>query len=150
VLTPASAERAQADDGLEPVLAGRNILVVDDDPDACELVREVLMRAGAEAVVAKSADETLLAFNRSRPDAVLSDIGMPYFDGYQLIAKIRSLPFVEGGGVPAIALTALGGQGVSANILGAGFQAHIPKPVEPQLLIRLISELLPPDAKPDW
>jgi hypothetical protein len=152
VLTPdaSSADGAQSDDGAEPLLAGRKILVVDDDPDACELVREVLMRAGAQAIVAKSADEALMAFRRSRPDAILSDIGMPYFDGYQLIAKIRSFPVADGGGVPAIALTALGGEGVGTNILGAGFQAHIPKPVEPQLLIRLINELLPPEAKREW
>ncbi|HZY60679.1 MAG TPA: hypothetical protein VFE56_13015, partial [Candidatus Binataceae bacterium] len=64
--------------------------------------------------------------------------------------KIRSFPVADGGGVPAIALTALGGEGVGTNILGAGFQAHIPKPVEPQLLIRLINELLPPEAKREW
>jgi CheY-like chemotaxis protein len=152
VLTPdaSSADGAQSDDGAEPLLAGRKILVVDDDPDACELVREVLLRAGAQAVVAKSADEALMAFRRSTPDAILSDIGMPYFDGYQLIAKIRSFSVADGGGVPAIALTALGGEGVATNILGAGFQAHIPKPVEPHLLIRLINELLPPEAKREW
>src|SRR5262249_57963807 len=88
-------------------LKGARIVVVDDDPTAVELIREVLVQAGAEVIECRSADEALQAVVRSRPNAIVSDIEMPGQDGYSLLRKVRGLRPEPGGQTPAVALTAL-------------------------------------------
>ncbi len=80
-------------------LAGRRILVVDGEPDARDLLAEILSQAGADVVVVGSADEALDALARWRPDVLVSDIGMPGDDGYVLIRKVRALSAGQGGRV---------------------------------------------------
>jgi len=124
-------------------LAGRRILVVDDELDARDLLAEILSQAGADVVVVGSADEALETLARWRPDVLVSDIGMPGDDGYILIRKVRALSAGQGGRVRALALTAYARSEDRALALEAGFHAHIAKPVDPLELTALIAGLAP-------
>ena len=123
-------------------LRGIKLLVVDDEPDARELLSIILEEAGAEVATAGSADEALAAFERLRPDVLVSDIGMPGGDGYSLIQRVRLLEGDQGRSVPAVALTAFARAEDRSEAIGRGFQAHLPKPVEPDELTAVISRLI--------
>src|SRR2546427_3566450 len=124
-------------------LAGRRILVVDDEADARDLLAQILGQAGADVVVVASADEALDTLRRWRPDVLVSDIGMPGDDGYALIRKVRARGSGEGGQVRALALTAYARSEDRALALEAGFHTHIAKPVDPLELTALIAGLAP-------
>jgi signal transduction histidine kinase len=119
-------------------LAGMHILVIDDEPDAREMVARALSLAGANLTEAGSASEGLAAFKRDRADLVISDIGMPEQDGYDLIRQLRQLSPEEGGQVPAIALTAYAGEEDRRLSLSAGFQMHLTKPIQPAEIISAV------------
>src|SRR5437867_2029807 len=124
-------------------LAGRRILVVDDEADARDLLAQILGQAGADVIVVGSADEALETLRRWRPDVLVSDIGMPGDDGYVLIRKVRALGAGQGGQVRALALTAYARSEDRALALEAGFHTHIAKPVDPLELTALIAGLAP-------
>jgi PAS domain S-box-containing protein len=117
------------------------ILVVDDEPDARELLTELFEENRAEVIVAASAKDALAAFARTRPDVLVCDIGMPEEDGYSLIRKIRALPAEQGGTIHALALTAYAREEDRYMALEAGFEAHVAKPIEPDELVRTVAEL---------
>ena len=117
------------------------VLVVDDEADTRELLRVVLERCGAEVTVAGSAGEALDFLKQSRPDVLVSDIGMPGVDGYELIKKVRALPSEHGGKVPAIALTAYARAEDRLQALRAGYQMHVAKPVELTELVAIVATL---------
>ncbi|BAZ50113.1 multi-sensor hybrid histidine kinase [Nostoc sp. NIES-4103] len=123
-------------------LFGFSILVVDDDVDTRDYISFVLEEAGATVILAASADEALQLLIQSIPDILLSDIGMPDMDGYTLIRQVRSLPSKQLQKIKAIALTAYAGDFNQQQALSAGFQRHISKPVEPDVLVRVITSLL--------
>jgi PAS domain S-box-containing protein len=133
------------DPGASPPLAldlsGVHVLVVDDESDARQLVRRVLMNNGARVSVAATADEALDLLRRERPQVMLSDIGMPGEDGYQLLSRVRELSPEEGGQTPAVALTAFARSEDRRQALLAGFQLHVPKPVEPAELLAVVANL---------
>ena len=124
-------------------LAGTRLLLVDDEADARALVEDILRQAGAQVTSAASAREAMEKFALARPDALLSDIGMPDENGYDLIRRVRALPIEAGGGVPAIALTAFARPEDRSRALAAGFQRHLSKPVEQDELLAAIASLLP-------
>ena len=119
-------------------LAGKRVLVVDDEPDARELMREMLAMCGVDVTTAGSSDEAVAAFGRERFDLLVSDVAMPGEDGYRLLARLRALPH---GGLPAMALTAYARPEDRERALAAGFQAHCAKPVEPARLVALMADL---------
>jgi signal transduction histidine kinase len=123
-------------------LSGIQVLVIDDDTDSREFVEFILERAGASVTAIATATEGLLALTQSPPDVLLSDIGMPDMDGYMLMEQIRALAPDRGGGVRAIALTSYVGDFNQQQALQAGFQEHISKPVEPEVLIKAIAKLV--------
>jgi PAS domain S-box-containing protein len=123
-------------------LSNLRILVADDEPDMRELMGTILHQSGAKVRVVASAIEALEALNTFKPDILISDIGMPGVDGYQLIRQIRNLLPNQGGQIPAIALTAYAGEINHQKALAAGFQRHISKPVEPEALIGAIAALI--------
>lgn len=115
-----------------------HVLVVDDEVDACELLTLVLTREGATVRSVMSASAALDSIAQSLPDVIICDIGMPGEDGYSFIHKLRRLPFSQGGLVPAIALTAYSSSEDRKRALLAGFQYHLPKPVElPELMVTI-------------
>lgn len=124
-----------------PELDGLKVLVVDDEPDARQLLAVVLQQCGADVTMAASVEEALSAFERIKPDVLVSDIGMPGEDGYSLIRKIRALPAERGGRIPAAALTAYAGAEDRKRALLAGFHLHIPKPVDPMELVAVVATL---------
>jgi CheY-like chemotaxis protein/two-component sensor histidine kinase len=117
------------------------ILVVDDDRDAVDLASAILVRAGANVKSAGSAREALESFRSWRPDVVVSDIEMPEEDGYTFIRKIRALDTQDGSEIPAIALTAYGRTQDRVLALTAGYNMHVPKPVDPAELTTIIASL---------
>jgi CheY-like chemotaxis protein len=123
-------------------LDGLKILVVDDESDTRELLRVGLEHCGAEVLVAGSAKEALEAIETSRPGILISDIGMPDEDGYELIKKVRALPAGRGGKTPAIALTAYARTEDRLRALRSGYQMHMPKPVELAELVTVITSLV--------
>jgi PAS domain S-box-containing protein len=120
-------------------LGGVRVLVVDDEYDTREVLGAMLTRYGAEVRAAGSAAEALQAVIEWRPDVMVSDIGMPEEDGYDLMVKVRALGDKQGGNLPAIALTAYAGTPDRRRALSAGFLLHLAKPVEPVELARFIA-----------
>jgi CheY-like chemotaxis protein len=124
-----------------PELEGLHILVVDDEEDGRMLVTTVLEKCGAQTTAVNSASAAFEALQTERFDILISDIGMPDEDGYSLIRKIRRLTSEKGGQIPAAALTAYARVEDRMKVLRAGFQIHLPKPVEPAELIAVIASL---------
>ncbi|HEY9668497.1 MAG TPA: ATP-binding protein, partial [Coleofasciculaceae cyanobacterium] len=125
-------------------LNGIKILVVDDETDTRELLVFLLEQRGVQVRAASSAQEALLVLTQAKPDILLSDIGMPDMDGYMLIQKVRTLAPEQGGQIPAIALTAYAGETNQQQVIAAGFQKHISKPIEPEVLVQAIAHLVRP------
>ncbi|HEV8409087.1 MAG TPA: ATP-binding protein, partial [Gemmatimonadaceae bacterium] len=123
-------------------IRGANVLVVDDEPDSRELMTRLLEDCGAIVSGAGSADDAFRQIAASRPDVLVSDIGMPGEDGYTLIRRIRELDDEHGGGVPAVALTAYARPEDRVHSKDAGFQRHVAKPVEPGDLIAAVAGLV--------
>jgi CheY-like chemotaxis protein len=119
-------------------LAGLNVLALDDDAESRELLGQVLSQAGATVRLAGSVAQALDVLDGWRADAVLSDIEMPDDDGYAFIRMLRSRGADRGGAVPAVAVTAYGRNEDRIRVLAAGYQQHLPKPVEPAELIAVI------------
>ncbi|HET7745850.1 MAG TPA: response regulator, partial [Vicinamibacteria bacterium] len=118
------------------------VLVVDDDADARDLVGTVLGGAGATVILAGSAHEARVCFEREPPHLIFSDLEMPDEDGYQLIREIRARPAEAGGLVPAVALTAYATTQDRLKALRAGFQTHLAKPVQPAEIVATAESLL--------
>ena len=122
------------------------VLVVDDEQDTRELVGALLTTCGAEVVSVSSATEALDQMERQRFDLLISDIGMPEMNGYDLISRIRQLGEEHGGRTPAMALTAYAGIDDRKRALAAGYEMHIPKPFVAAELISAAIFFLPNDT----
>ena len=122
-------------------LSGVSVLVVDDEPDARNLIERVLRSHGASVYTAANATQALQSLQQNKPDVLLSDIGMPDEDGYSLLYKLRKLDPEQGGETPAVALTAFARSEDRKRALLAGFQMHVPKPVEAGELLAVIANL---------
>jgi PAS domain S-box-containing protein len=145
--TPASVEgRAASTDLLLasrlPRLDGLRILVADGHADGRLLTSAVLTHAGAAVTTAASAGETLQAIATARPDVLVTEIDLPGEDGYALIHQIRQQETAHGGCLPAVALTGHARDEDRARALAAGFQVHVPKPVEPAALAAAIAAMV--------
>jgi len=136
----APAARALAS-GQLPALNGVRALVVDDEADARELMRAVLVQCGAEVTVAATARAALEALEQALFDVLVSDIAMPEDDGYDLIRNVRALDAGRGGRIPALALTAYARAEDRAAALAAGYQQHAVKPIEPVELAAAVATL---------
>jgi PAS domain S-box-containing protein len=120
-------------------LNGLRVLVVDDEADARDLVQRILSDCNAQVLSAANAEEALAIARLGQLDLLVSDIGMPDTDGFQLLAKVRALR--QGSSVPAIALTAFARSEDRLRALEAGFLDHVPKPVEPSELIATVARV---------
>jgi CheY-like chemotaxis protein len=126
----------------EPNLKGTKILIVDDEPDNLEFLALTLRYYQAEVIAVSQAKEALTALKTYKPDILISDIGMPGMDGYELLQKIRNLKSDRDKQIPAIALTAYAREEDARKALSAGFQRHISKPVNINSLANAIVEVL--------
>jgi CheY-like chemotaxis protein len=122
-------------------LTGINVLVVEDDTDTRELLRILIQSEGGIVTATASVTEALSAYERSRPEVIVADIGMPDYNGYTLIGRVRARDREHGNVIPAIALTAYATAMDRDTVLSAGFQIHMPKPFEPDKLISAIAAL---------
>jgi signal transduction histidine kinase/ActR/RegA family two-component response regulator len=122
-------------------LDGLSVLVVDDEPDALDLASAILSTAGAVVKTCASARVALETLSRWRPDVLVSDIEMPEEDGFSLIRRVRALEPDRGGNTPAVALTAYGRTQDRMLSLSAGYNMHVPKPVDPGELTTIIASL---------
>jgi len=129
-------------------IAGKHVLVVDDDADARDLVRRLLEECRASVVTAASSAEALALVRSRRFDALVSDIGMPGEDGHSLMRRVRALPPHENRDIPAVALTAYARPEDRLQAIRAGFQLHTSKPVEPAELIALVASLVSRNVTP--
>jgi signal transduction histidine kinase/ActR/RegA family two-component response regulator len=124
-----------------PALDGLRVLVIDDEPDALALAATILTSARAKVMTCASASEAIPRLDDFHPDVLLVDVEMPVEDGYSLIRKIRARDPARGGKTPAVALTAYGRSEDRMRALSAGFNMHVPKPVEPAELIAVVAGL---------
>jgi signal transduction histidine kinase/ActR/RegA family two-component response regulator len=142
LLADALAQAAPAPGPADPSLLQHvRVLVVDDEEDARTLMHAALRSFGADVVLAGSAAEALAEIDRRVPDVILSDIGMPYEDGYALMRRVRTRTAVNGGAVPAIAVTAYASARDRDAATAAGYQAHVAKPYEPGDVAALVARL---------
>jgi PAS domain S-box-containing protein len=125
-----------------PSLEGVRVLVVDDEPDTRDMITVVLEECQAEVLAVSTTAEALAAIDEWQPNLMVSDIGMPNEDGYQLIRKVRQRAAETGRSLPAIALTAYAGAEDRLKALSAGFEMHVAKPVEPAELVMVIDRLI--------
>jgi PAS domain S-box-containing protein len=137
-VTPSSQKNLNLNHNLN--LQNQQILIVDDEADTRELIAFLLEHWGATVVTAASAIEALNLLEKLTPDLLISDIGMPDMDGYSLLRQVRSLNLTKQ--IPAIALTALASEEDQKKAILAGFQLHIPKPLELEQLTQAIITLL--------
>ncbi|WP_394837124.1 response regulator [Pendulispora rubella] len=119
-----------------------HVLLVEDEPDGRGMARRVLEGAGARVTAVPTASAALSALEDSRPDVLVSDIGLPEEDGYTLITKVRALPVEQGGSIIAVALTAYASEEDRRHALEVGFDAHLTKPVEPAQLRSIVLGLV--------
>jgi PAS domain S-box-containing protein len=119
-------------------LKGIRVLVVEDEQYTRELINVILIQAGAEVMLASSADEALNIFSQWKPDVLVSDIGMPGKNGYEFIRELRSRDQQEGSCIPAIALTAYAKPADRVMALSSGFNMYIAKPIDPSELLETI------------
>jgi len=139
---PDSGARNSQVDAEHPELFGRRILLVEDEEDTRDFVALLLEKNGAEVTRSNDPMESLGVVTSWRPDLIISDIGMPGMDGYTFIRQVRGLEPEEGGRTLALALTAYARPEDRARALRAGFQNHVPKPIEPIELIEAVASLL--------
>jgi CheY-like chemotaxis protein len=137
---PASGERPD-DSAARIRLDGFHVMAVDDDADELMLLREVLESAGAKVTTAASGPRALSALEQVTPDVLLTDIGMPGMDGFELIGRIRDSTR-RFGSVPAAALTAYARSEDRARAFRSGFQMHLAKPIDPRELLAAVSQLV--------
>jgi signal transduction histidine kinase len=145
---PALVQSADSTSRRDPptTLHGTRVLVVDDDPDAREILRAMLEDAGATVATTASAGETRAIMGQLRPDLLIADIGMPNEDGYSLMRSVRALESEITGHLPAIALTAHARAEDIDRAFASGFQVHVAKPVEAAQLLSTIAALVHPPA----
>jgi PAS domain S-box-containing protein len=124
-----------------PELEHLRVLLVEDEPDARELLVAVLRQCGVDVRAVSSAAAAMFELETWQPEVLISDIEMPDEDGYTLIRRIRSLPPERGGKIPAAALTAYARAEDRMRALLSGFQLHVPKPVEPAELVAVVASL---------
>jgi signal transduction histidine kinase/ActR/RegA family two-component response regulator len=122
-------------------LNGLRVLLVDDEPEARQIITTVIARTGASVQSCTSASEALSKLIEWRPDVLLSDIAMPEEDGYSFIGRVRALPKEKGGETPAAALTAYARDEDRRQALAAGYQMHIAKPISAPELVMMIARL---------
>jgi PAS domain S-box-containing protein len=142
---PARAQpsRTAPTPGGEARIDGVRVLLVEDDPDARELLASVLDASGASVVATGSSEEALRAFELEPPQVLVCDIGLPGEDGYALLRRIRALSPERGGDVPAAAITAYAAPEDQRRAFEAGFQRHVAKPFDPGELPAIVAELAP-------
>jgi CheY-like chemotaxis protein len=122
-------------------LAGISVLVVDDDQDSRDVVAAHLREHEAVVMTADSAAQAFDVLQHERIDVLLADIAMPGEDGYSLLRRVRALRPAAAATIPAAALTALVRDDDRRRALEAGFQLHVPKPIEAASLVAAVSEL---------
>jgi CheY-like chemotaxis protein len=143
VETESETEESRPESPSRPIdLAGRNILVVDDDGHTRELLQAMLSKSGGVVTTAASAEEAVRAIDAHVPDLLVADIGMPVEDGLTLCRRVRARRADQGGKVPAVALSAYTRSEDRAAALGAGFDAFVAKPATPSALLSVIGEVL--------
>lgn len=138
---PAVHLESRIQNGAAVSLSGVRVLVVDDDSDARQMISAVLRRSGAEVKACGSAGEALTELPQWRPDVLMSDIGMPHEDGYELIHKVRALNDANGGRVPAAALTAYARDEDRKRAIAEGYQMHVAKPASSAELVAAVATL---------
>jgi CheY-like chemotaxis protein len=126
---------------LHHVLNGTRVLVVDDEADARDALVALLERYGANVRSAGSVAEAMAALEASLPDVLISDIGMPGADGYELIRRVRLLPADAGGLLPSLAVSAYATEEHRKKVIRTGFQRHLEKPVAAAELVTAVARL---------
>ena len=145
-LAPVTASGGEDDDAAAaalPDLSGMQVLALDDDPDSLEVLRTILAGAGARVTVARTPQEALDLLRARRPHVLISDIGMPGMDGFELIGRVRALDDTALCLVPALALSAFARKEDRDRACANGFTDYLVKPVTPTLLVEAVAALRP-------
>ena len=141
-LAPTDKVAAETVDAKRHSLEGLAVLIVEDSPDTLMLLSTIFRREGASVTTAASAAEALSRAVTNRPHIIVSDIGMPDVDGYQLLEQLRILPGLND--VPAIAVSGYASEEDRERALAVGYLALVPKPIDVDLLFGLIQDLKAP------
>jgi CheY-like chemotaxis protein len=126
------------------LLNGVRVLLVEDNEDSREMLKTMFDQHGMKTIAVDSAAAALSEIKKIQPDILISDVGLPGEDGYELIGKIRQLPFDQGGAIPAVALTGYASSQDRARAFAVGYQEHLSKPVDIDKLLELVKQLVVP------
>jgi len=119
---------------------GKRILVVEDQDDSRQIARDLLTKAGFQAIEAEDGEKAVVAALRDRPDLILMDMQLPILDGYEATRRIRANPALQS--IPIIAVTSYALSGDEAKAITAGCNAYVAKPYSPRALLAKIKEFL--------
>jgi CheY-like chemotaxis protein len=124
-----------------PSLAGLRILIVEDEADSRDLLSAALSRCGAEIIAVRSCEDALGVLREppGLPDVIMSDLGMPERDGYDLIRQLRALEPEQGGRIPAVAVTGYATPGDRQRVLAAGYTGYVAKPIDPTSIAKAVA-----------
>jgi signal transduction histidine kinase len=134
------ADAGEIEETSSPAVTNRRVMIVDDSTDTLELLCALFTQRGCQVVAAQSGEEALQAISEARPHVVISDIGMPGIDGYELLARLRRVPGMEN--VPAIAVSGYAMAEDRQLALDAGFAAHLAKPIDVEELFAIIEKMV--------
>lgn len=137
-----AGEESEVEAHAAPFQFNQPVLLVEDSPDTLELLQLLFARKGCEVMAAASAEEALLLVSRQKPAVIISDLGMPEIDGYELLRRLRHLPGMEN--VPAIALSGYAMEEDRDRALASGFTVHMAKPVDAEKLYMVVQQLTTP------
>ncbi|MBW4581468.1 MAG: response regulator [Tildeniella nuda ZEHNDER 1965/U140] len=124
-----------------PVLQGLKVLLVDDDPDTRFLYTFVLTEESATVSTEASVESALAAMQATSFDLLISDIGLPYIDGFKFLRQVRVLPVATNAQIPAVAVTGFADEGTQLQILAAGFQRALVKPTDIDQFVAIVADL---------
>ncbi len=122
-------------------LAGVTVLVVDNEPEVLIVIKSLLIQYQAQVIAASNGEEGLAQIQLNKPDVIISDIDMPWMDGFEFIREVRNLSSYRGGQTPAIALSGFNRMEDRSKAMEAGFQVYLSKPVELDTLINAIADM---------
>jgi len=124
---------------------GARVLIIEDNKANLDLVEYLLKASGYTTLSARDGEEGVRTARKERPDLIICDLQMPIMNGYEVVRQLKKDPLLRS--IPVIAVTALSMPGDRSNVLTAGFDGYLSKPIDPETFVRTVEGFLPPEQR---